>query len=257
MMCKVRERQFGNKAGTIPPAPANDPRQLRIGALEGVAPTLIHELAQPLSAAMAYLDNCAFRIRGKGAGMEDLLADIERAQAQAQRATAILRNLREFALQGRVASRPEPLRRVIDDALAAVSGIDEVDLEFGYHAAGVCVAGDRIQLVQLFANLFANAVQAMRESPVKTLRIVTAAAGDDMLIRIEDSGPGLSGAVYAQLFEPFVTTRPDGNGLGLPICATIVRAHDGRIWVDPPQSGMGAAFNLSLPARIRQLDDAA
>jgi len=241
----------------VPRAPANDPRQLRIGVLEGVAPTLIHELAQPLSAAMAYLDSCALQIRGKIAGMEDLLADIERAKAQAQRATAILRNLREFALQGRVACQSETLRRIVDDALVGVPGIGEVEVQLGYHAAGVYVVGDRIQLIQLLANLFANAVQAMHESPVKKLRIVTAAAGDDTLIRIEDSGPGLSPAVYAQLFEPFVTTRPDGSGLGLPICATIVRAHNGRIWADPPEPGAGAAFNLSLPARVVLVDDAA
>lgn len=254
MTSEARQRQFGHKAGT-PPLAANDARQLRIGVLEGVAPTLIHELAQPLSAMTAYLDNCAFQVRGKIAGMEELLVDIERAKAQAERAAAILRNLREFALQGRVACRSESLRRIVDDALAAVPHIGEVEVQLGYHAAGVYVAGDRIQLVQLLANLFANAVQAMAECPVKRLRIVTAAAGDDTLIRIEDSGPGLSGAVYAHLFEPFVTTRPDGTGLGLPICATIVRAHRGRIWADPPAGG-GAAFNLSLPARVVLADDA-
>jgi len=252
----IGQRQFGGEAGTVPRAAANDPRQLRIGVLEGVAPTLIHELAQPLSAATAYLDNCALQIRGKIAGMEELLADIERAKAQAQRATAILRNLREFVLQGRVACRSEALRRIVDDALATVPGINGVEVQLGYHAAGVYVVGDRIQLIQLFANLFANAVQAMQASPVKRLRIVTAAAGNDTLIRIEDSGAGLSAAVYAQLFEPFVTTRPDGSGLGLPICATIVRTHNGRIWADPPEAGAGAAFNLSLPALLVPADDA-
>jgi len=243
-------QHFGSKGSRAPRMVANDAaRALRLGVIEGAAPAIIHQLAQPLAATTSYLDGCALQIRSKIAGMEELLEDIERAKAQTRRATEIIRNLREYVLQGRVAARSEALRGIVGEALAGVAGIDAVDVSLCYHDTGVYVVGDRVQLVQLFTNLFANAVQAMRDSPARQLRVVTAAAGDDNWVRIEDSGPGLGHEVHAQLWDPFFTTKDYGTGMGLPICATIVAAHGGRIWADQPVSGRGAAFNLLLPAR--------
>jgi two-component system sensor kinase FixL len=243
-------QSFRRQTRRAPRTAASDSaRELRLGVLEGAAPTLIHQVAQPLAATGNYLECCALQIRSKIAGMEELLDDIERARAQAQRAIEIIRNLREYVLQGRVALRSEALRGIVDEAIAGVSGIDAVDVALTYHDAGIYVAGDRVQLAQLFTNLFANAVQAMRDVPARRLRIVTAAAGNDIWIRIEDSGPGFTPDAHMQMWDPFFTTKYDGTGMGLPICATIVAAHGGRIWADQPAPGRGAAFNLLLPAR--------
>lgn len=242
-------QRFGGTSSTGRRAANDSARHARLSVLEGVAPTLLHQLAQPLAATTSYLDSCAFQVRAKIAGMEELLADIERAREQAQRAVGIIRNLRDFVLQGRMASRSEELRRIVDDALASVPEMREVDVQQRYHAAGVYVVGDRVQLVQLLANLFANAAQAMRDQKRRWVRISTADAGDDTRIRIEDGGPGLSEHVFSRLFEPFVTSKPDGSGMGLPICATIVEAHGGRLWADDPVPERGAVFNLLLPAR--------
>jgi two-component system sensor kinase FixL len=244
--------QFGKSAGVTRDVANDSRRQLRLGALEGQAPTLIHELAQPLSATSNYLESCAGKIRQRIEGLEDVLAEIEKAKAQAARATQIIRSMRNFALSGEVSAESEELRRMVDLALAEVPGMEEVDVSLSYHAAGVYVIVDRIQFGQVLTNLFTNAVDAMRDSPIKRLRIATSGVGGDCTrIRIEDSGPGLSPEVYARLYEPFVTTKPQGTGLGLPICDEIVRAHDGRLWAEKPEAGCGAAFNLLLPARMR------
>jgi two-component system sensor kinase FixL len=238
--------QLGRKA-------ANDPaRRMRLEALEGLAPTLIHELSQPLAATANYLDVCVTQIRQKIAGLEDVLEGIERARAQAARAGEIIRSMRNFALRGEVAGKSEELRRIVNEALAAVPGIETVDVSLSYHAAGVYVIVDRVQFRQVLTNLATNAVEAMAGSRVRQLRIVTSETDAGCTrIRIEDSGPGLSWGVFTRLFEPFVTTKAQGTGLGLPICNAIVEAHRGRLWAATPEAGHGAVFNLLIPARIK------
>ena len=231
---------------------ANDPaRRLRLDVLDGLAPTMIHELSQPLAAASAYLDVCTVKVRERIEGLEDVLATILQAKAQAARMAEIIRSMRNFALSGEIAVQPEELRQIVNSALMAVPGIGEVDVQLSYHAAGVYVVADRIQLGQVLVNLFTNAVEAMADCPVKRLRLETSACGDETGIRIEDDGPGMSPEVFRRLYEPFVTTKPFGTGLGLPICNTIIEAHGGRLWPDQPEAGRGAALNILIPARVR------
>lgn len=239
------------KAGAPRPVGANDPaRRLRLDVLESLAPTMLHELSQPLAATSAYLDLCTAKVRERIDGLEDLLATIVQAKAQAARMAAIIRSMRNFALSGEVARQPEELRQIASDALAAVPGISEVDVQLRYHAASVYVIADRVQLGQVLINLFTNAVEAMADCPAKRLILETSASGDGTLIRIEDNGPGMSLEVASRLYEPFVTTKPDGTGLGLPICNTIIEAHDGRLWADQPEAGRGLTMNILIPARI-------
>jgi len=231
--------------------PAHDPaRRMRLEALEGLAPTLIHELAQPVAATTAYLDASIAQIR-QIAGFQDVIETLERAKAQAARAGDIIRSMRDFALHGKVTAQSEELRGIINEALAAVPGIEAVDVALSYHAAGVYAIVDRIQFRQVLINLFANAVEAMQGHPTRLLRIVTGeTVGGCTRIRIEDTGPGLEWEAFSRLFEPFVTTKPGGTGLGLSICNAIVAAHGGRIWASTPEAGRGAVFNLLVPARI-------
>lgn len=236
------------------PAANDSARRMRLGALEGLAPTLIHELSQPLAATANYLDVCVSQIRRKIAGLEDVLEGIERAKAQTARAGEIIRSMRNFALRGEVASKSEELRRIVNEALAAVPGIETVDVSLSYHAAGVYAIVDRVQFRQVLTNLFTNSVEAMSGKPVRQLRIVTSETVSGCTrIRIEDSGPGLDWDVFTRLYEPFVTTKQHGTGLGLPICNAIIKAHGGRLWASTPKAGCGAVFNLLLSARIKAM----
>ena len=114
------------------------------------------------------------------------------------------------------------------------------------------VFADRIQIQQVLVNLIRNAIDAMVDAPVRSLTIRTDSdLPDFMRISIEDSGSGISAAVAAQLFQPFVTSKKTGMGIGLSICRTIVEAHGGRIWFEPaPDSG--TIFYFTLPTGARE-----
>ncbi len=105
---------------------------------------------------------------------------------------------------------------------------------------------DKIQIQQVVLNLVRNAVEAMSDSPRRELVIASRAAHGKMVdISIADTGPGLSPDIAERLFQPFVTTKPQGMGVGLSICRTIVEAHGGKIWAVPNPGG-GTVFHLTV-----------
>lgn len=108
---------------------------------------------------------------------------------------------------------------------------------------------DRIQIQQVLLNIVRNAIEAMQGRPVRVLEIEAVASAVDGLVEvaISDTGGGIHPAVAAKLFQPFQTTKPNGMGVGLSICRTIVEAHGGRITAET-RNDDGATFRLSLPA---------
>jgi two-component system sensor kinase FixL len=234
--------------GKTVPCEIYDEGRRRLCALEVLAPTLIHEVAQPLTAASYYLAACAEQLRRRCTGTDEMLTMIERAQEQTTKAIGIIQGMRNFVINGEIAARPEELRGIIDSALAAVPEIATVDVVHADSSTGTLVVVDRLQVEQVLTNLFANAVQAMEGSALRRLTISTRETASETQIVVEDSGPGLADEAFARLFEPFFTTKRQGMGLGLSICRTIVEAHGGRLWPDGPLEGRGATFNLTLPA---------
>jgi signal transduction histidine kinase len=114
------------------------------------------------------------------------------------------------------------------------------------------ITGDRVQLQQVVLNLILNAVQAMgvvtegaREVLITTRRIEL----NGLYVGVQDTGPGLSPETLSRLFEPFYTTKPNGMGMGLTICRSIVEAHGGRLWVSACQPH-GALFQFAIPVRL-------
>jgi len=108
------------------------------------------------------------------------------------------------------------------------------------------VLTDRIQIEQVLLNLMRNAVEAMQGAPRRELRVITTARHDGMTeVGVIDTGPGLAPEVAAQLFQPFVTTKKHGMGVGLSICRTIVESHGGHIWAEAIPGG-GTAFRFTL-----------
>jgi signal transduction histidine kinase len=112
------------------------------------------------------------------------------------------------------------------------------------------VLGDRIQMQQVVLNLITNAVQAMSgvSDGARELRIETSAISmEGVLVAVQDSGPGLAVESFDRLFDAFYTTKPDGLGMGLSICRSIIEAHDGRLWASA-RIPRGAIFQFTLPA---------
>lgn len=225
----------------------------RVNEMSTLASSLAHELNQPLTAVASYCETA-----------RDLLASppdpdtlvmlreaLDDAAQQAIRAGQIVRRLRDFVSNGETDRKVESLPRLMTEANAlALIGSREhgIDVQLHFNPKAEQVFVDRIQIQQVLVNLIRNAIDAMIEGPVRSLSIRTdLEPGQFVRISIEDSGSGISEAVAAQLFQPFVTSKRSGMGIGLSICRTIVETHGGRIWFEPaPDSG--TIFHFTLPA---------
>lgn len=224
----------------------------RFTALGEMASTLAHEINQPLTAINNYLRGChrlAQRLQGDPVpALQDALA---RAGDQALRAGQIIRRLREFVARGDSEKRVENLPKLIEDASTlALVGTREnaIAVSFRLDPRAEQVVVDRIQIQQVLVNLIRNAVEVLMEwAGERSLSIETARLGDTVQVSVGDSGTGLAPEVKAHLFQPFVTTKQKGMGLGLSICRTIVEAHGGKIWVDE-RAGGGTLFRFTLRA---------
>ncbi len=223
----------------------------RFTAMGEMASTLAHELNQPLTAVVTYLNGCR-RLLERGAGDNAMLQDgIERAAEQALRAGQIIRRLREFVARGETARQTENLPKLIEEAGAlALIGAREtgVRVNFSFHPDCACVMADKVQVQQVLLNLIRNGMEAMERSERRDMTIATAPAGQELVrVSVSDTGEGIAPHIRADLFQPFVTSKPHGMGVGLSVSRTIIEAHGGRLWAEP-NAGGGTLFCFTLPA---------
>jgi two-component system sensor kinase FixL len=180
---------------------------------------------------------------------------MDKAADQALRAGEIIRRLRYFVARGESERRVESVKKLIEEAsaLALVGAKDlGVRVRFVFDPAVDLVLADKVQVQQVLLNLIRNAIEAMEGAPNRDLVISTRPAVDDMLaIRVADSGHGIAPDMSAQLFQPFVTTKRHGMGVGLSISRTIVEAHGGQIDVEPNPGG-GTVFFFTLRAVTKE-----
>lgn len=227
----------------------------RLTAMGEMASTLAHELNQPLTAVANYLKGSR-RLLDAPEINRPLLGDaLDKAGEQALRAGHIIRRLRDFVARGETERRVENLPKLLEEAAAlSLVGAKEYGIRVGYRIDPKVemVLADKVQIQQVILNLIRNAIEAMSGSPRRELLISTARNEEDMaVISVCDTGPGISPEVADQLFQPFVTTKSAGMGVGLSICRTIVEAHGGRIWVEPTTGG-GATFRFTLKLALKE-----
>jgi two-component system sensor kinase FixL len=222
----------------------------RVTAMGTLATSIAHELNQPLTAIANYVEGARDLLHDPDAETLEMVREaMTECAAQSVRAGQIVRRLRDFISRGESERRIESLARVVNEASAlALVGAGErgVEVEVKLDPRADKVLVDRIQVQQVILNLVRNAIEAMSGSATRRLRISSALQPDAMVrVTIEDSGPGLDPEVAARLFEPFVSTKSEGMGLGLSICHTIVAGHGGRIWAEASTLG-GTAFHFTL-----------
>jgi two-component system sensor kinase FixL len=220
-----------------------------LNSLGEMASVLSHELNQPLSAVANYMRAARNLITRLELDDDDLLDAVSRAGEQAVRAGEIIRTMRDLATRGGMQQRPESLSAIISeiDFMVSLLARDaKVQVFYDLDKCDDIVMADRIQLQQLLVNLVRNAIEAVAKYPIRRVNIITKLNSEDELVTtVEDSGPGIDLSVADRLFQPLSSTKAQGMGLGLSICAAIVESHRGRIWVGPSSLG-GAAFCFSL-----------
>ena len=229
----------------------------RLSALGEMSSALAHELNQPLSAVGNYI-NGARRLLDSGADPAAIKDALERASTQTLRAGEIIRRLRDFVQKGETDRRIEHLSKLVEEASAlALLGAKDANIRVAIRldpSVDQSLA-DRVQIQQVLLNLIRNSVDAMLDSPVRRLTISSQAAEGEMVeISVADTGGGMAPEVLAKLFQPFVTTKSQGMGVGLSICRTIIEAHGGRIWTEP-NTPNGTIFRFSLPAVSSDFED--
>jgi PAS domain S-box-containing protein len=222
----------------------------RVSELSQVSAGIAHELNQPLAAMLNYTSLARRMIARKdSASISSAQMSIEKAGEQAARAGEIIRRMRDFVEKRDTNRLPDTINVIVEEAVALAL--------IGAKAAGIAthlelspelpaILADRIQIQQVLVNLLRNAVDAMASSPRRELALTTRSRNGGVEVIVADTGSGIPENVAGRLFQPFVTTKPGGMGIGLAISRSIIEAHGGDIAVEPNPGG-GTVFRFTLP----------
>ena len=228
----------------------------RLITMGEMASSLAHELNQPLAAIANYNMGCVNRLQANDYRPEELLAAMQKASAQAERAGKIIRRVRDFV------KKSEPNRGAvqIDEVIEEIIGFAEIEARKAGVRISVSVPpelppayADKIMIEQVVLNLVKNGIEAMHDTPRadRELAISARANGKDFIeVKVADRGHGVLVEQAEKLFAPFYTTKPEGMGMGLNICRSIIEFHHGRLWAVTNPGG-GTVFSFTLPVNPR------
>ena len=222
---------------------------MRVSTLGQMTAGLAHELNQPLAAIVSYARGCAYRMESGAAPLPDLSYGIDQIVAQALRAGEIVQRYRSFLRPDSSRFKQVDANALVRDAtsLASSSACEEgVAIRLELAPVMPLIQVDSIQIEQVILNLIRNGCEAMVGCRHRELWVRTTIGTGMIEIAVEDAGNGISEAVRDRLFEPFVTTKPNGLGMGLSISRSIIEAHGGRLWASP-NAGRGTTFRFALP----------
>jgi two-component system sensor kinase FixL len=224
----------------------------RLTAMGEMASALAHELNQPLSAIANYLKGSRRLLEGRSDEQTGMVRDaMDKAADQSLRAGQIIRRLRDFVARGESERRVESIKKLIEEAsaLALVGAKDQgVRVLFRHDPQVDLVLADKVQIQQVILNLMRNAIEAMEQSERRELVVsITPTASRMVDVSVSDTGTGIDEDVLPHLFQPFITSKRHGMGVGLSISRTIIEGHGGRIWAEANPGG-GTVFRFTLRA---------
>jgi len=229
-------------------------RSSRLIALGEFASAVAHELSQPLAAIATYNNAALLLVETATPRGPELREAMEKCRDQARRAGAIIQRLKELLRHPTPALIEHDLNEIAASAreLAESEALEAgVRLELALERAPLAIGADRVLLQQVVMNLVRNAIEACRDvaPPRRRVSIATARApGGGALLRVSDWGSGVIADIEPQLFQPFVSAKSGGLGLGLSICRSVIEAHGGTIeYRANPERG--SVFEFSLPPR--------
>lgn len=214
---------------------------------------IAHELNQPLTAVVTHASACREWLRSQPANIERATATADKIVQESTRASAVVGRVRALFRKESQTREPIDLNALVRDLVWLLRDEAirrEVSIRLALAGNLPRVGLDPVQMQQVLLNLAMNAMEAMKQSPAPHRLIIRSErkSETEILVSLEDNGPGLSEEDAAHIFEPFFTTKPEGTGLGLAICRSIVEAHDGRLWAENLPQG-GAKFYFTVRAQ--------
>lgn len=225
----------------------------RAATMGQLTASIAHEINQPITGAAINADAALRFLNATPPNVEQARLIVARIADDARRAGTILHRIRAMFTKG----IPRKDRVNINEAILEVIGLthneivrNNVFLRTQLTENLPLIEGDRIQLQQVLMNLILNAIEAMSDldGGAREVQICTKADPEGaVLVLVRDTGPGLDSATADRVFHPFYTTKPDGMGMGLAICRSIIEAHGGRLWVTSNEPH-GATFQFAIPA---------
>ncbi|MCX7172466.1 MAG: ATP-binding protein [Proteobacteria bacterium] len=232
----------------------------RLVAMGEMASSLAHELNQPLAAISSYSTGCLNRIEQADMQQAELVDALQKICRQAQRAGAVIRRIYEFVRRSEPRQASCDLGEIIIDAAALFEGEARkrgVDIRLDVEAHLPQIMGDRVLLEQVLVNLIKNGIESMPGilEEFRVLHIMANTSGENsdqhLRVAISDRGSGIADNDASKIFLPFFTTKPEGMGMGLNICRSVIESHHGRLWYEPNPGG-GSIFKLTLPLRAKR-----
>lgn len=255
----VSERQLADENARIAAArlqqmQAEAARTARLNLVSGMAAALAHEVNQPMTAARALARSVQQLLRMPDGDVARAEANVNTMIEQIDHAGSIVRRMREFLRRGEPHISTLDIRVVLEEARALVQPLADarrIRIRIVLPGQAPAVFADRVQIQQVVINLIRNAIEAIsdcrRTDGMITITVTPIEARKEIEIAVLDNGTGIEAERIPSLFEPLSTTRPEGIGLGLSICRTIIQAHGGRIWLSSSMPGR-TEFRFTLPA---------
>jgi PAS domain S-box-containing protein len=231
-------------------AQENLARVTRVVAMGELAAAIAHEVNQPLAAIVTNANFCLRELGGGAQKLEKLREAIAEIVSDGTRASAVISRIRALLKK----ASPDGVRLDINEVIQEVTTLlrneiarNRVELQLDLAADLPLVLGDRVQLQQVLINLAINGIEAMHavDDRPRRLAIKSERHGDGVLVRVQDSGPGIAPELAVRIFEPFFTTKAEGTGMGLSISRSIIESHGGHLSL--VSASQGAMFQFTLP----------
>ncbi|HEX5078546.1 MAG TPA: ATP-binding protein, partial [Geminicoccaceae bacterium] len=224
----------------------------RVMTLGELSASIAHEVNQPLAAIVTNGQSCLRWLDRDPPELDEVRGALTRIIGDGERAGEVIRRIRALAKKTDPQKAPLNLNDVINEAMHLVRRevlSHRVALRLELAPDLPPALADRVQLQQVIINLVINAIQAMASvtGRPRELLVRTQADQGQVAVDVRDSGIGIAPEIESRLFDTFFTTKPDGVGMGLPICRSIIEAHGGRIWA-LRDGGPGTTFRFVLPS---------